>query len=204
MADQGRWFKLWCSSATDEKLEALSLENWARWARLGVYMKRHGTSGSLVFDLHSQSTARGIVSALRVSAGCSAGEMRVRVFSCLSVLPGVIVQWTDEEKSRLSVRFTNWKKYQEDSSFVRTRRWRERSKSSDDPSPSPRDDPKPSPVTVPEEKRREVTPLPPLSQEPGSNGTEAPQPSATMPPLTRHGHFDGCDCPSCARALRKA
>lgn len=48
MADQRPWWKLWVSALTDADLEALSLEDWARWARLCTYIKMHGEGGRLV------------------------------------------------------------------------------------------------------------------------------------------------------------
>jgi len=45
MADQKRWFKLWCSAPSDDDLLALSPDlRWA-WAVLGCYTKEHGTRG---------------------------------------------------------------------------------------------------------------------------------------------------------------
>src|SRR3990167_4705339 len=43
MADQGVWFKLWCSALADPDLSNLCLEDFARWAILGTYIKAHGT-----------------------------------------------------------------------------------------------------------------------------------------------------------------
>jgi hypothetical protein len=48
MADQGRWFKLWCSAATDPDLSNLSLEDFARWCLVGVYLKEHGDEGKVI------------------------------------------------------------------------------------------------------------------------------------------------------------
>src|SRR3989304_6152508 len=36
MADQGLWFKLWCSAATDPDLQNLSNADFARWAKFGL------------------------------------------------------------------------------------------------------------------------------------------------------------------------
>jgi hypothetical protein len=47
VADQGKWFKLWCSSLEDQALENMELDEWARWARFGTYIKRHGHAGEI-------------------------------------------------------------------------------------------------------------------------------------------------------------
>lgn len=45
MADQSRWFKLWCSAPADDSIQSLPPAlRWA-WAALGAYTKQHGTSG---------------------------------------------------------------------------------------------------------------------------------------------------------------
>lgn len=47
MADQKRWFKLWCSAPSDDDLLALEPAiRWA-WAALGCYTKEHGTNGAV-------------------------------------------------------------------------------------------------------------------------------------------------------------
>jgi hypothetical protein len=62
MADQGRWFKLWCSAATDPSLANLSLEDFARWCLFGLYLKEHGTDGMITVT----PPARGLCERLRV------------------------------------------------------------------------------------------------------------------------------------------
>lgn len=47
MADQKRWFKLWCSAPSDDDILALApADRWA-WAALGCYTKEHGTNGAV-------------------------------------------------------------------------------------------------------------------------------------------------------------
>jgi len=47
MADQGQWFKLWCTAPTDPSLLRLSpSDRWA-WVALGCYVRLHGTRGVL-------------------------------------------------------------------------------------------------------------------------------------------------------------
>ena len=48
MADQGRWFKLWGESLSDPDLSNLSVADFGRWAKFGVYLKVHGNDGTIV------------------------------------------------------------------------------------------------------------------------------------------------------------
>jgi hypothetical protein len=63
VADQGKWFKLWCSALGDIHLENLELEDWARWLRLGAFTKQHGTDGTLMIS----DPARGLQTLLRLT-----------------------------------------------------------------------------------------------------------------------------------------
>ena len=47
MADQGRWFKLWCSVLGDPALANLSLADFGRWCKLGALVKLHGEGGTI-------------------------------------------------------------------------------------------------------------------------------------------------------------
>lgn len=64
MADQGKWFKLWCSSLDDTALEDLELSDWARWARFGAYIKSHGNAG----EIEIKSPCRSIQNLWRVKS----------------------------------------------------------------------------------------------------------------------------------------
>jgi hypothetical protein len=46
MADQGRWFKLWCDSDDDDVLDALDVADFGRWCKLGIHVKKHGSTHS--------------------------------------------------------------------------------------------------------------------------------------------------------------
>ena len=119
MADQGQWFKLWCSADDDPDLSALSLEDFARWVKLGMYIKRHGTSGTVTFRKSAEiqrqkfcvKTDADVISVLKRLPNCSFQEHEN------STVTGVTI---------LTVTFTNWHKYQGDNSLERVRRFRAR------------------------------------------------------------------------------
>jgi len=111
VADQGRWFKLWCSSLTDSNLDGLDISDFGRWCKFGAHMKEHGTEGVIVL----KPPERVLCSMFQVG-DFSALLDRVRAFPNVSVT-GV---------TNATVTFSNWSKYQGDNSAERTRRWRER------------------------------------------------------------------------------
>ena len=47
MSDQGSWFKLWLSADDDPDLGNLSLADFGRWCKFGMYLKKHGTKGEI-------------------------------------------------------------------------------------------------------------------------------------------------------------
>lgn len=110
MADQGQWFKLWCSADDDPDLSALPLEDFARWVKLGMYIKRHGERGMVSFKKNA--------SILRDKFRVSCDD---DVISVLERLPNLGVQKRD---GVLTVTFRNWHKYQVDSSAERMRKLR--------------------------------------------------------------------------------
>lgn len=126
MGDQLRWWKLWTSALGDPSLEALTLEDWARWARLGALTTTHGDHGRY----HACYPARALVATLRV--GGHEGSSRhgsawcwKTLLATLRRLPGLVVVEDGSGKSRsLTITWTNWRKYQEDSSTQRMRTWR--------------------------------------------------------------------------------
>lgn len=148
MADQGRWFKLWCSSLNDIDIENLSLEDYARWVKLALLVKQQGDAGTL----HISSPAFSLQNIFRVTSFEEA-------LKCVRHMPNVV---SEEIKSRrendashvtsVIVTFKNWRKYQHDSSAERMRRKRKRDAKSD----ALRGEEKRG-----EQKRREITPLPP-------------------------------------------
>lgn len=120
MADQGKWFKLWCSSLGDDGLENLELDDWARWVRLGTYMKLHGTDGQITV----QEPARALLNLFRVAKFNDLKiivdrfpnvQMRRADFT-VSTETNTTVSWTIE--------FQNWFKYQGDFSSDRVKNFR--------------------------------------------------------------------------------
>lgn len=114
MADQGRWFKLWCSAPSDDKISALPPAlRWA-WAVLGCHIKEHGYQGTVKIYLHNAILA---------------AKMGVEVSHLLSVieqLPNAVITHGDDNGT-ITVTWKNWRKYQEDSTVKeRVKRWREK------------------------------------------------------------------------------
>lgn len=147
MADQARWFKLWCSAPSDDHLQALCpADRWA-WAAFGAYTKLHGTAGEVIVSSTNQ--------ALAAQLGVPTEEL----IRCLERLPHMTVTARDNVRDNgrqnrngefavtVLVSWHNWSKYQEDSTGAeRLKRFRmKRSKKRR------------------EEKRREVPPKPPAS-----------------------------------------
>jgi hypothetical protein len=162
MADQQPWWKLWTTALDDPHLEALSLEDWARWARLALVVKRHGDAGRLV----SQAPHRTLATALRTRfRGLNDGVTVTRLCALISALPGVTVT-RDEATGTIVVEYRNWSKYQYGSSTQRTRQYRDRLKQQGG-EPASREPSQPSRagsgVTVQEESRGE-SPYPPPSR----------------------------------------
>ena len=160
MADQRPWWKLWVTALSDDDLEALTLEDWARWARLGAHLKAHGEGGAMT----CRRPGRALAKLWRSPRWKSLLAIAQR-------LPGVSVEPIENGPAgtpdAVTIRMKNWKKYQEDSSTERTRKWRQKHAFGDAPTPSRRDAHQPSPRPSPEracdgrsddveEKRREI------------------------------------------------
>lgn len=122
MADQGKWFKLWCLSLNDPDLENLSLENWARWVRLGVYTKAHGKDGMIRFTppysallrLFQLTSIADAICVIKMFPHCALGERS----STVSPETNTTVS--------LEIEFDNWFKYQGDFSSDRVRSFRDK------------------------------------------------------------------------------
>jgi len=147
MSDTRPWLKLWKSVLADVKLTRLSLEDQARWMRLLVFVGINGERG----QLHLEEGLTPLSSLFRTRVASHTRD-------ALNRLPGIVLRDDDPPSRGLTITFTKWAKYQEDSSANRTRNWRSRSAQRDGAPASPTD----VRVTVPEEKRRD-TPLPPSS-----------------------------------------
>lgn len=121
MADQGVWFKLWCSALSDPDLANLSLADFARWCILGTYIKAHGTAG----ELRLTAPARALSGLLQVGDFAALQEVFHR-------LPNVCMEKDNSAVSSetvLIVSLRNWAKYQGDYSTHRVRKFREMKRS---------------------------------------------------------------------------
>lgn len=106
MADQKRWFKLWCSAPSDDDLLALPLElRWA-WAVLGCYTKEHGTRGRV------KITPSNVV--LAAQMGVSVLVLK----ETITLLPHVRIEEGKSDNGAFTVTWENWTKYQEDSTIA--------------------------------------------------------------------------------------
>jgi len=137
MADNGRWFKLWCSSVGDPHLDNLDIADFGRWAKLGAYIKEHGTEGIITLS----EPSRKVVSMLQLSSFKD-------VISCIAKFPHVTVSPVTNATVSFLVKYENWHKYQGDFSTDRVHRFRAKKLKNE------------TPKKRREEKRR--NPLPPL------------------------------------------
>lgn len=121
MADQRPWWKLWVSALEDPDLKALSLENWARWARLGAFVKMHGECGSVRVPFDGRSLRE----CMRISDVRGGERGWLSLLSVVRMLPGVTLIVEGHARQQVAIIiFRNWKKYQDDNSAERTRKWR--------------------------------------------------------------------------------
>lgn len=121
MADQGKWFKLWCSSLDDQDLENLSIHEWFGWARFGAYVKKHGKAGKI----RLREPANAVVNLMRV-------ESFKDVINMIKKFPNYVVEETKkdsqtvtvQDRYTISVKCKNWNKYQGDFSGDRVKKHR--------------------------------------------------------------------------------
>ena len=116
MADNGRWFKLWCCSISDPSLDNLSIENFGRWAKLGAYIKEHGTDGELILT----EPSRKVVSMMQLSTFQD-------VILCVQNFPNVTVSPVTNTSVSYLIKYENWYKYQGDYSYNRVKKFRAKS-----------------------------------------------------------------------------
>jgi len=118
VADQKRWFKLWCSAPSDDGLQAITpARRWA-WAAFGCYTKLHGTKGRVT------------VSATNTTLAAEMGVPVEALLDTIKDLPNVVVEapranikgTTGQHQmeasggnGKLTVTWKNWRKYQDDS-----------------------------------------------------------------------------------------
>jgi len=114
MADQGRWFKLWVSSDDDPDLANLSLDDFARWCLFGIFLKKHGTNGSV-----------------SLIPPCTALVQKFRVQSFFDVMQVIekFPNCTVSSETNPTVTWHNWLKYQGDFSTDRVRKFRDMKRS---------------------------------------------------------------------------
>lgn len=102
MADQGSWFKLWIGADDDPDLGNFSLQDFARWCKFGLYLKKYGTSGTV-----------------QLTAPCRALQHKFELSSFDEIIdvirrfPNCIVKGGE---TIVTVTWSNWHKYQADTS----------------------------------------------------------------------------------------
>src|SRR6266404_1968265 len=100
MSDQASWFKLWCSSIADADLDNLDIADFGRWAKLGAYVKQHGTNGKIAI----QAPARTLCSMLQVADFAA-------LHAAVSRLPNIKIEAQNcsvSDETTLTVSFSNW------------------------------------------------------------------------------------------------
>lgn len=169
MADQRPWWKLWVSALSDDDLQSLSLEDWARWAMLGAHLKLHGEGGAMT----CRRPGRALAKLWRTPRWDSLLGIARR-------LPGVVVkvhEGPEDDPACVVISMPNWKKYQDDTSRERMRNLRERAKSGDGRNRHISDDERRHTTTGRsdgvEEKRGE-SPLPPAGPSVTANRFDLP------------------------------
>src|SRR3972149_5898186 len=117
MADQGRWFKLWCASLTDPHLSNLDISDFGRWCKLGAYIKEHGEQGEITLNPPSRT----FCFMMQISAFHELHDVLLR-------LPNITVSNTvssnDNSIVSLFIKITHWHKYQGDLSTNRVKKHR--------------------------------------------------------------------------------
>jgi hypothetical protein len=149
MADQGRWFKLWCDALDDHDLDSLDIADFGRWCKLGAQTKRHGTKGSLTIV----PPARTLCAQFQVSHFDA-------LIDAIKRLPNITFEEGKNDNDKFIVIIKNWSKYQKDSTrYERVKKWR--SKQNDN-------------ALRGEEKRREEKrrDIPPISPKVGDSSFE--------------------------------
>jgi hypothetical protein len=162
MADQGHWFKLWCGADEDPDLTNLTIGDFGRWCKLGMYVKAHGTAGTVV--LHPPAWV--LCQRLELpnfEAVIQTIERfpHVQITCAQSVENGSVTYVTNA-----TVTFQNWTRYQGDMSRDRMRRLRTRV----------------TPKRRGEEKRTPKPPVTQSSQGPNPRQPDAPAGAGSDPP----------------------
>lgn len=119
MGDNGRWFKLWVTSITDNTLASLPNELWAVWGKLGAYIKCHGQDGEIIL----KSPEKMLCSILQ----CDDFKMLINAIKCF---PNVSVTTVTTANVTYKVKYENWLKYQGDFSGDRVKKFRAKKRES--------------------------------------------------------------------------
>jgi hypothetical protein len=119
MADNGRWFKLWVTSITDNTLASLPNELWAVWGKLGAYIKCHGQDG----EISLKSPEKMLCSIMQ----CDDFNMLINAIKCF---PNVSVTSVTNATVTYKVKYENWLKYQGDFSGDRVKKYRAKKRKS--------------------------------------------------------------------------
>lgn len=124
MSDQGKWAKLWISVLADPDLENLELHQWARWVRLIIFMKAHGTNGKLSFS----PPFRALQNVIRVASFEELIKVIINLPNFTVLQPSHITsrQPSHEEPSRYMLSCRNWYKFQGDMSGERMQKLRKK------------------------------------------------------------------------------
>jgi hypothetical protein len=122
LAEKLPWCKFWCACLSDPDLEELELHQWARWARLIIFIRSHGDNGKL----RLLPPALSLQHTLRVR---SYGELLevLKLFKNVSL--GALLQEPlqkplHEPLQAYFITVRNWYKYQGDDSKERVRKYR--------------------------------------------------------------------------------
>lgn len=183
MSDQGKWAKLWTTVLADPELENLELHQWARWVRLLIFIKAHGTDGKLMIT----EPCRSLQNTLRMSSFeelvalllvLPSYTLKDATTESLQTASHIALQDAQIRLKRYMLTVKNWNKYQGDFSVERVRKHRAKhsvtgSVTSNGESNGLRR----------EEKRRDVTSTSFSSQEPLPSPSARSGPSAPLAPV---------------------
>ena len=122
MADNGRWFKLWVNSITDNRLASLPNELWAVWAKFGTYVKCHGQDGEITLTKPEKM----LCSIMQ----CDSFECLINAIKCF---PNVTVSLVTNDIVSYKIKYENWFKYQGDFSTDRVKKFRAKNRKSETP-----------------------------------------------------------------------
>jgi hypothetical protein len=129
MSDQGVWFKLWGSAYDDPDLSIIPIADFGRWAKLGVYTKRHGVDGVLALTAPENGIRHPLESAFQVET-FDAVIARIRVF------PTCIIHHVSSATNptvSFRIEWRNWRRYQGDFSTDRVHKHRAKKRANETP-----------------------------------------------------------------------